>query len=204
MRSQDLALRWLLKPAVWGLCLLPLALVLPGLIEGEFPNPVEELTHVTGEWGLRLFLLTLAMRPLRELIQHPWPLRLRRLLGLFTFFYASLHMLTWAWLDQGWELQAIVDDIIKRPYITVGFLVWLGLLPLALTSTRWAMRYLGKRWGQLHRLVYLLLPLAVLHYFWSVKADWLDPVIYALITLLLLAVRMPAWRAGLQRRWAGG
>jgi len=126
-------------------------------------------------------------------------------LGLFTFFYASLHFLTWAGLAQGFAPGLIFADIAKRPYVTVGFLAWLLLLPLALTSNRWSIRKLGKRWSRLHKLVYLIAPLGVLHFLWLVKADWLEPLVYGLIAATLLFVRVPvgslrcrlsAWRTG--------
>lgn len=182
----------LLKPLVFLGCLAPFGVLLFGIYEGDLgPNPLETVTHTTGDWALRLLLITLAMTPLRRLLHSPWPLRLRRMLGLFAFFYACLHFLIWLVLDQELRWAAIVVDIGKRPYVTVGFAAWLLLLPLALTSTRWAMRRLGRRWTQLHRLVYLAAGLAVLHYLWLVKADLREPLLYALAFVVLMLLRVP-------------
>lgn len=200
MVPTDRQIRWLFKPLLFVACLLPLALLLPGLLAGDYANPVEELTHLTGDWTLRLLLITLAMTPLRRVIGQAWPIKLRRMLGLFTFFYASIHFLTWAGLDQTFNWQFIVADIAKRPYVTVGFLGWLILLPLALTSNRWSIRKLGKNWSRLHKLVYAIVPLGVLHYLWLVKADWLEPMLYGLMGAALLSVRLP--KGWLKRRQA--
>ena len=182
----------MLKAFVFIACLLPAADLLWGVWQNDLgANPIETVTYASGDWALRLLLLTLAMTPLRQLITQAWPIRLRRMLGLFVFFYASLHFLTWLWVDQGLEWQAIVADIIKRPYVTVGFLAWLWLLPLALTSNRWSIRRLGSYWKRLHKAVYGIGALAVLHYLWLVKADWLEPVIYAVTLTVLLLLRVP-------------
>jgi len=161
-------------------------------------NPIEEITHITGEWTLRLLVLTLCVTPLRRLAGWSWLAPQRRTLGLVTFFYATLHLLTYAVLDLGLELQYVAEDILERPYITVGFSAFLLLLPLALTSTRASMKRLGRRWLRLHRLVYLAACLGVLHFFWLVKADLREPFFYAAIVALLLG-----WRA-LQSRWLHG
>jgi sulfoxide reductase heme-binding subunit YedZ len=191
------ALRWL-KPPLFVLCLLPLALLLWRVSVGDAgPNPVEVVTHETGNWALRLLLATLAVTPLRRLTGWAWLVRLRRMLGLFAFFYALLHLTTYLWLDQFFDWRAIAADIVKRPYITVGFAALALLVPLAVTSTRGWIRRLGPRWKQLHRLVYPAALLAVLHNLWLVKADLLEPGIYAAILALLLAARLP-WRA-----WSG-
>ncbi|HHI77041.1 MAG TPA: sulfoxide reductase heme-binding subunit YedZ, partial [Gammaproteobacteria bacterium] len=147
-------------------------------------------TFVTGDWALRLLLATLAMTPLRRLLHAAWPLRLRRMLGLYAFFYASLHFLIWLVLDQELRWDAILADIAKRPYVTVGFTAWLLMLPLALTSTRAAMRRLGRRWARLHRLVYPTAVLGVLHYLWLVKVDITEPLIYGAILAVLLLARL--------------
>ncbi len=184
----------LLKPLLFIACLVPFGGLLLGIYEGDLgPNPLETVTHTTGDWALRLLLITLAMTPLRRMLHSPWPLRLRRMLGLFAFFYACLHFLIWLVLDQELRWAAIVVDIGKRPYVTVGFAAWLLLLPLALTSTRRAMRRLGRRWSQLHRLVYPAAVLAVLHFLWLVKADLREPLLYALAFTVLMLLRVP-WR----------
>lgn len=185
-------LRWVVKPLLFAGGMLPFGLLAYGALIGDLgADPLQRVTHTTGEWGLHFLLLTLTMTPLRRFGGWSWPLRLRRMLGLFAFFYASLHLLTWAWLDQGLEWTSIAADIAQRPYITVGFAAWLLLVPLALTSTRAAMRRMGGDWKRLHRLVYPVAVLVVLHYLWLVKADLLPPLLYAAILALLLLAR---WR----------
>jgi sulfoxide reductase heme-binding subunit YedZ len=158
-------------------------------------NPFEALTRESGEWTLRFLLLTLTMTPLRGLLQQSWPLQLRRMLGLYTWFYASLHLLTYLWFDQFFDWREIGIDLAKRPFIMAGMLGWLLLTPLALTSTRGMMRRLGRRWKALHRSVYLIGVLAVLHYLLLVKADLLEPLIYAGLLTLLLGYRLiKAWQ----------
>ena len=183
----------LLKPAVFSLCLLPLALLVQdGFTGGLGVNPIETVTHHTGDWTLRLLLATLALTPLRRLFGWAWPLRLRRMVGLFAFFYACLHLLTYLWLDQFFAWGRIVEDVIERPFITLGMLAFLGLVPLALTSTRGMQRRLGRRWKTLHRLVYPVAILGVLHFWWLVKADVREPLVYALILAVLF---IPALKA---------
>lgn len=174
-----------------GLLLPLLAMLHAAAFDGLGADPVAELTATTGEWALWSLLGCLAMSPLRRLLGQPWPLRFRRMLGLYAFFYASLHLAVYVALDLGAYWAQLGADIAKRPFITVGFLAWLLLLPLAATSTRAAMRRLGRRWGQLHRLVYPIGVLAVLHVFWQARADWREPAIYALLLTALLAAR---WR----------
>lgn len=190
--TTEQGLRWFFKPLLLLACLAPFGMLLHGALQGGLgANPVERITHVSGEWALRLLLLTLAMTPLRRLLGQVWPLRIRRMLGLFVFFYASLHFLTWAWLDQQWGWSQILGDIGKRPYVTVGFAAWLLLLPLAITSNRWSIKRLGRRWSRLHRAVYLVGVLAVLHFLWLVKADLSEPLVYAFILISLLMMRTP-------------
>lgn len=187
--------RWFgLKAAAHVLALWPLASLVRGVIQDSLgADPVAAITHATGDWALRLLLLCLAMTPLRRVLGQAWPIRFRRLIGLYAFFYACLHLATYLVLDlQGYWMQ-IFDDIVKRPYITVGFTAWLLLLPLALTSTRGWMRRLGRHWGRLHRLVYAVGVLAVLHYLWLVKSDLREPLMYAGILALLLGLRL-WWR----------
>ena len=164
-------------------------------------DPVAEIEHRLGLWALRLLLLTLAITPLRQLTGWTALLRFRRMLGLYTFAYASLHLAAYAVLDLRGDWPLLLEDIAKRPYITVGFLAWLLLVPLAITSTRGWMRRLGRRWAQLHRLVYAVAVLAVLHFWWLVKSDLREPALYAGIAVLLLGWRVlrlrsaPATRA---------
>lgn len=186
---------WRQRLLWWGLflgCLAPLALLVwDGFTNGLGPNPVEAVLHRTGDWTLRLLLATLALRPLQRLTGRPAWLRWRRMLGLYSFFYACLHFLTWAWLDREWDLPGMLADVVKRPYITLGFLALLLLLPLAATSNRYAMRRLGRQWQRLHRAVYGIGVLGVVHYLWLVKADWLEPALYGLVLGGLLALRLP-------------
>lgn len=153
-------------------------------------DPVAEIEHRLGLWALRLLLLTLAITPLRQLTGWSVLVRFRRMLGLYTFAYASLHLAAYAVLDLRGNWPLLLEDIAKRPYITVGFLAWLLLVPLAITSTRGWMLRLGRRWARLHRLVYVVALLAVLHFWWLVKSDLREPALYAGIAALLLG-----WRA---------
>lgn len=184
--------RWIgLKALAHALALLPLALLVRGALGDTLgADPVAAITHATGDWALRLLLLGLALTPLRRIIGQPWPIRLRRLVGLYAFFYASLHLATYLVLDLGSYWSQILEDIVKRPYITVGFLAWLLLVPLALTSTKGWIRRLGRRWGQLHKLVYAVAALGVLHFVWLVKSDLREPLVYAGVLALLLGMRL--------------
>lgn len=184
--------RWIaLKALAHALALLPLALLVRGVLHDTLgADPVAAITHGTGDWALRLVLLGLAMTPLRRLLGQAWPIRFRRLLGLYAFFYATLHLATYVVLDLGQYWSQLLDDIVKRPYITVGFAAWLLLVPLALTSTRGWMRRLGRRWGQLHAMVYAVGVLGVLHFLWLVKSDLREPLLYAGILALLLGLRL--------------
>lgn len=187
-----------LKVALFLLCLLPLGrlaletFAVAGLSLGA--NPVEELLHRLGKWGLNFLLITLAVTPLRRLSGWNWLIRLRRMLGVFAFFYIALHFLVYAGLDQRFGLAAILEDIAERPYITLGMTALVLLLPLALTSTNSMMRRLGRRWQQLHRLVYPIAILGVWHFYWQVKLDTLEPSIYAAILAALLGFRLVDWR----------
>ncbi len=188
------------KSALHALALLPLALlgwkvwqVFSGAdIDALGADPVAAIEHELGQWALRLLLLTLAVSPLRQLTGQSVLLRFRRMLGLYAFAYASLHFGAWLALDLGGYWTMVFEEIARRPYITVGFAAWLLLVPLAVTSTRGWMRRLGRRWGQLHRLVYAIAALAVLHFWWIVKSDYREPLLYATILALLLGWR--AWR----------
>ncbi len=183
-------IRWAIKPVVFILSLLPLAVMLVNAINDNLgANPIEVLTHQTGSWGLYFLLITLSISPLRKFANANWLIQLRRMLGLFAFFYACLHLTVYLWLDQYFVWDAIIEDIVKRPYITLGFSAWLLLLPLALTSTRRAVRHLGRHWQRLHKLVYLAVVLVLLHFVWLVKADYAEPVIYILLFLMLMLLR---------------
>lgn len=179
-----------IKSVIFILCLLPVVLLLRNFYLDELgANPFEVLTRSTGEWTLRILLLTLFMTPLRRLTGSAWPLRLRRMLGLFTFFYVCVHLLTYIWLDHFFDWGEIATDIVKRPYITFGMLAFTLLIPLAVTSTKNMMRRLGKRWKSLHKLIYPIAILGVLHFLLLVKADLREPIIYGLILLTLLLAR---------------
>lgn len=153
-------------------------------------DPVAEIEHRLGLWALRLLMITLAITPLRQLTGKPILLRFRRMLGLYAFAYATLHFAAYLGLDLRGYWTQIFEEIIKRPYITVGFAAWLLLVPLAVTSTQASMRWLGRRWGQLHRVVYLVAVLAVLHFWWVVKSDIREPALYAAILIALLGWRL--------------
>lgn len=161
-------------------------------------DPVAAIEHFLGLWALRFLVLGLAVTPLRQLTGQTVLLRFRRMLGLYAFFYATLHLAAYLVLDLRGYWTQIFDEIVERAYITVGFLAWLLLLPLAATSTQSAMRRLGRRWGQLHRLVYAVAILAVLHFWWLVKSDMREPALYAGLVALLLGWRL--WRAAAGRR----
>lgn len=195
------------KALVHALALAPLALLLfqawqvagGANIDALGADPVAEIEHRTGTCALRLLLLTLAITPLRQLSGQARLVGFRRMLGLYAFFYASLHLAAFLALDLGGWWSTIFEEIIRRPYITVGFLAWLGLVPLAITSTRGWMRRLGRRWGLLHRLVYAVAVLAVLHFWWIVKSDLREPMLYAGILAVLLGWRLSRRIAGRRR-----
>ena len=185
--------RSVVKPLVFLLCLTPLALLVLrafGIGGTLGTNPVETIQDTLGQWGLRLLVITLAITPLRDWFNAPWLILLRRMLGVYAFVYVLLHFLTWLILDQGLYWPGILPDIAKRPFITIGFGALLLLIPLAVTSTNGWMRRLGKRWKTLHRLIYLIVPLGVWHYYWQVKADIREPLIYATILAVLLGWRL--------------
>ena len=182
----------LLKIAVWIGGLFPLGrLIYKGLTGGLGANPIEFITLSTGTWTLVFLLATLSITPLRKLAGQAWLIQIRRLVGLFAFFYASLHFMTYIWLDKFFDLQDMIKDVMKRRFITAGFLAFTLLVPLALTSTTWAIRRLGgKNWQRLHRLIYVSAVAAVIHFWWKVKADVRDPAIYAAILAGLLLLRL--------------
>jgi sulfoxide reductase heme-binding subunit YedZ len=222
--------RWT-KVLIWLLCLAPLGwmvaralgfdggqmiiafkghgLVFNGGIEDALgnltANPLEYITHFTGDWTIRLIVITLAVTPLRKLLHLPDFIRFRRLIGLFAFFYGCLHFSTWLFLDKLFDpagmLQGMLKDVVKRPFITAGFSALLAMLPLAITSTTgWIRRLGGKRWQKLHRLVYFSAIAGVVHYYWLVKSDIRLPVMYGAMVAVLLAYRIGAWLIGRSAR----
>ncbi|MEW6415430.1 MAG: protein-methionine-sulfoxide reductase heme-binding subunit MsrQ [Pseudomonadota bacterium] len=194
------------NPRTWIalICLLPLMrLIGLALTDGLGANPIEFITRSTGTWTLVSLLVTLAITPLRRLSGNAGLVRYRRMLGLFAFFYACLHGLTYFWLDQFFDVAAIARDILKRPFVTVGFAALVLLVPLALTSSRAMMRRLGRNWQRLHRLVYAIALLGVVHYLWLVKKDVTEPLVYGGVLAVLLALRLPWVVAGIERARRG-
>ena len=183
------------RVGVFLLCLTPfLKLVWDGLRDDLTANPIEDLTHRTGWWTLTLLMVTLTVTPLRRLTGWNRLIQYRRMIGLFAFFYACLHVAIYFGLDQLLSFDYILEDIAERPYITVGFTAWVLLIPLALTSTKGWIRRLGKRWQRLHRLIYLSAALGVLHFLWLVKADVRQPLIYASVLAVLMTLRLPFFK----------
>lgn len=186
------------KAIIWVAALSPGAWLMAGLfLDWLGPNPIETLTHITGMTTLVLLLVTLSVTPFRRITGWNGVIRLRRLLGLFSFFYALIHFNIWFVFDQVFNWKWMIEDIIERPYITVGFSAFLILIPLALTSTKGWMRRLGTRWTKLHRGIYFAAGLGVTHYYWLVKADVRLPLLMALCLSLLVIYRVPGW---LERR----
>lgn len=187
-----------LKLTVFCVGMLPFARLVHGALNDALgANPVEAITRATGDWTLYFLCFTLAATPLRRLSGWVWPLRLRRMLGLFTFFYALLHFLAFLWFDHFFDLGEMWRDVLKRPFITVGFAAFILLLPLAATSSDAMMRRLGRRWQQLHRLIYVIAALAILHFWWmrAGKNDFAEPLLFgAIMTALLLLRVLWAWR----------
>jgi sulfoxide reductase heme-binding subunit YedZ len=181
----------LLKTLVWIACLAPLALIIVGPVLNPGPDPTAAMAFATGLATLRLLTITLAITPLRRLSSRlNWLIKFRRLLGLFAFFYATLHMLTYVALYSGFNLNAMLADVAKRRFITMGVAAYLLLLPLALTSTTWAIRKLGgKRWNRLHKLVYIAAICGVIHYWWQVKPGVITPITITVILAVLLVAR---------------
>jgi sulfoxide reductase heme-binding subunit YedZ len=189
------------KIFVFPLCLVPLGLLVWKALQGELgANPIEVITHATGDWTIRFLLITLAITPLRRITGQNWLIRFRRMLGLFAFFYVVLHFLTYIWLDKFFDFHEIVKDIGRRPFITVGFLGFVLLIPLALTSTQGMIRRLGKDWQKLHRLIYLAAIAGVVHYWWLVKIDVRLPLMYGAILTVLLLARVVIWLMEKNRR----
>lgn len=184
-----------LKPVVFLACLAPLAWLLwRGFHQDLGANPIEAITHYTGDCTLTFLLITLAVSPVRKLTRQYWLINFRRMLGLFAFFYGVLHLMTWVWLDKFFDVHEMWVDVTKRKFITAGMTALLLMLPLALTSTTWSIRKLGgKRWQLLHRLIYFSAAAGVIHYIWLVKADLKKPLEYGFVLALLLLYRLATW-----------
>ena len=195
-----------IKSALFLVCLIPAFMLWRGFeLDTLGANPIETITRSLGEWTLRFLLITLTVTPLRKYTGWHWLIRLRRMLGLFTFAYGVSHLLTYVWLDQFFDWEAIARDIIKRPFITVGFAALMLMLPLAVTSSNFAIRKLGgRRWQSLHRAIYPIAILGCVHFWWLVKKDVTWPLVYTVITVALLGIR--AWWREQERRkqLAGG
>jgi sulfoxide reductase heme-binding subunit YedZ len=186
--------RWT-KIALFAACLLPFAqLAYRYYTDDLTPNPIEFITHFTGDWAIRLVVATLAVTPLRQLLRVPDLIRFRRMIGLFAFFYASLHFATWFALDKGFDMHEILGDFTKRRFIIAGLTAYLCMVPLALTSTKgWIRRLGGRNWQLLHRLVYVTGIAAAVHYYWLVKSDIRLPLLYGSLVAILLAYRVGSW-----------
>jgi methionine sulfoxide reductase heme-binding subunit len=184
-----------LKPAVFLACLVPLALLVWDALHSKLgANPIEAITHYTGNCTLIFLLITLAIAPLRKLTRQYWLINLRRMLGLFAFFYGTLHLMTWVWLDKFFDPHEMLADIARRKFITAGMTGFVLMIPLALTSTKWSIRKLGgKRWQALHRLIYFSAAAGVVHYIWLVKADLKKPLEYGAVLGVLMLYRVGVW-----------
>ncbi|MBA5608689.1 sulfoxide reductase heme-binding subunit YedZ [Duganella sp. FT3S] len=188
-------LGWI-KGAIFALALVPFVRMVYLSVTGQLVEPLEFITRGTGDWTLYFLCITLAVTPLRKLSKWNWLIKLRRMLGLYVFFYAALHFTTFLWFDHFFDVQAMWKDVLKRPFITVGFAAFVLLVPLAVTSTNAMVRRLGgKRWQWLHRLVYVVAPLGILHFWWmkAGKHNFTQPIIFGVIVAVLLGVRL-VWR----------
>jgi len=182
------------KPVIFLACLVPLVrLAWLGFHAQLGANPIEFITHSTGDWTLIFLLVTLSITPLRKVTRQYWLISFRRMLGLFAFFYGCLHLMTYVWLDKFFDLHEMLHDIGKRKFITAGMTAFALMIPLALTSTKWSIRKLGKRWQMLHRLIYFSAAAGVIHYIWLVKADLKKPLEYAAVLGVLLLYRLVVW-----------
>lgn len=186
------ALRWRSKPVVFLLLVLPFLFLLQQIFTGQLgPDPAEALSRQTGEWAIRMLFLTLLMTPLRRFTGKPLFVQHRRMIGLFAFFYALLHVLTFFWLYTAWQLSALLEEFVQRPYITVGLVAFIILCLLALTSPHAARRRLKRNWQRLHKFVYVAALLTVTHVWWQSRSDLTEAVVYAVILLLLMIARVP-------------
>ena len=181
------------KALLFVLALLPFARLVWGTASGAFTDPLAAITQGSGEWALYFLCITLAVTPLRRLSGWNWLVKLRRMIGLFTFFYALVHFIAFLWFDHFFDVAEMLKDVIKRPFILVGFIAFILLIPLAATSTNGMIKRLGgKRWQWLHRLIYLIAPLAILHFWWmkAGKNDFAQPILFGLIVAVLLGLRV--------------
>src|SRR6266481_55417 len=184
----------LTKIAIFLTALIPLErLVWKAFHDALGANPIEVITHSTGDWTLILILTTLSITPLRKLTKQYWLIGIRRMIGLFAFFYGCLHFTTYLWLDKSFDVHEIIKDVYKRPFITAGFTAFVLMIPLALTSTKGWIRRLGKNWQRLHRLIYITAIAGVVHYIWLVKADLREPLRYGSVLSVLLIYRVGVW-----------
>ena len=179
------------KPSIFVLSTIPFIVITYKIFFNKLgPEPVKEITHFTGEWTLIFICLTLSMSPLKKLTNLNYWVKVRRMLGLFVFFYASLHLLTYVGIDYRFNLQPIIDDVLKKKYIFIGFAAWVLLLPLAITSSQMMMKLLKNNWKKLHRLIYVIAIFGALHYIWLSKTIFFRPLVYLVIILVLLALRI--------------
>lgn len=182
--------KWI-KVALWLACLAPVVWLAYGAFTNNLgPNPIEAITRGTGDWTLRFLLASLAITPVRRLLRQPELIRFRRMLGLWAFFYAFLHLMTWVWLDKFFDPAEMWADVVKRKFVTAGMAGFLCLLPLAITSTTGWIRRLGKNWQRLHRLAYVAAAAGVVHYWWLVKSDIRLPLMYGAILVVLMGLRL--------------
>jgi methionine sulfoxide reductase heme-binding subunit len=184
----------LTKIFIFLAALVPLERLIWRFFHGKLgANPIEVITHSTGDWTLILIMVTLSITPLRNLTKQYWLIGVRRMIGLFAFFYGCLHFTTYIWLDKFFDVHEMIKDVYKRPFITAGFTAFVLMIPLALTSTKGWIRRLGKNWQRLHRLIYITAIAGVVHYIWLVKADLRKPLQYAFVLSVLLVYRIVAW-----------
>ena len=180
-----------IKIPIFFLSLLPILIIFYQIIFNQLgPEPVKEITHVTGNWTLRFIIITLAMTPLQKFTKLNFWVSYRRMFGLFVFFYASAHMMTYVGIDYRFDWSSIGDDIVKKKFIFAGFLAWLLLVPLALTSSKRMIRLLRDKWKKLHKLIYIISLLGIIHYLWLVKVVTVEPLIYLIIIVILLTLRV--------------
>ena len=181
----------LLKPSVFIAALLPFLLLVQSLLAGQLgPNPIDTLTDQTGTLAIRMLLISLMLTPLRWILKDTWPIQLRRMMGLFAFFYASLHVTTYFALDQQFDVAAVWADLSERPYIVAGTIAFLIMVPLAITSNKRMVRRLGRRWMSLHRAVYIAGLAVVVHYVWLAKGDLVEPIVYLALLIVLFSYRL--------------
>ncbi|MDA7638939.1 sulfoxide reductase heme-binding subunit YedZ [Candidatus Pelagibacter sp.] len=186
-----MSMRNYIKIPIFFLSLLPILIIFYQIIFNQLgPEPVKEITHVTGNWTLRFIIITLAMTPLQKFTKLNFWISYRRMFGLFVFFYASAHMMTYVGIDYRFDWSSIGDDIVKKKFIFAGFLAWLLLVPLALTSSKRMIKLLRDRWKKLHKLIYIISLLGIIHYLWLVKVVTVEPLIYLIIIVILLTLRV--------------